>query len=153
MKQDFQVYGAQSGESVPSCPSRPEASRYSDLGGYLREAREQVELESFGYRDRKFARELCVVIAEVYWLAQTAEGCVRIEGEPIPYRLVRDIYRFLRGEHLEHVMERYRSVRYGIRNVKAYLRTALYNAVFELEGSEENGYRIECTDGSEEGSV
>ena len=140
MKKDFQVCDSANGESVPSGPS--------DMRAYILQAREQVELESFGYRDKKFARDLCVVIAEVYWLAERSEGAVRIEGEPIPYRLVRDIYRFLRGEHLEHVMARYRTVRYEIRNVKAYLRTALYNAVFELEGAEENGYRIECAEGN-----
>lgn len=140
MKQDCLKSDLCERESVPSCPSRPARITYGELGGFLREARGQVELDSFGYRDKKFARDLCVIIAEVYLLAETSEGCIRIQGDPIPYRLVADIYRFLRGEHLEHVMARYRTVRYEVRNVKAYLRTALYNAVFELEGSGENEF-------------
>lgn len=126
--------------SAPSCPSRPSGEGSRDLGEVIREVRKQVELESFGYRDKKFAGDLCVIIAEVYWLAERGEGSVRIEGSPLPYRLVGDIYRFLRGEHLEQVMARYRTVQYEVRNVKAYLRTALYNAVFELEGQGENEY-------------
>ena len=147
MKKDFQERDRTERESVPSCPSRPTEIGYRDLGGVLGEARAQVELDSFGYRDRKFARDLCVIIAEVYLLAATSDGCIRIQGDPIPYRLVADIYRFLRGEHLEHVMERYRTVRYEVRNVKAYLRTALYNAVFELEGSGENEFRRDRGEG------
>ena len=150
MKQEYSKNDIAEQKSVLSCPSPQSAVRYSELGAYLKVAREQVELERFGYRDKRFARELCVVIAEVYWLAERLEGTVRIGGEPLPYGLVRDVYRFLRGEHLEHVMARYRTVRYEIRNVKAYLRTALYNAVFELEGSEENEYRSEGAAGARE---
>ena len=140
MKQENQHVVLTRRESVPSCPSRPGDYHDRGLMEHIRQAREQVELESFGYRDRKFARDLCVIIAEVYLLAETAEGNIRIEGAPIPYGLVRDIYRFLRGEHLEHVMARYRTVQYEVRNVKAYLRTALYNAVFELELAGENEF-------------
>ena len=144
MKQDNQKTDRAQRESVPSCPSRPS---YRDLSEVIREVRGQVELDSFGYRDKKFARDLCVIVAEVYFLADRSEGNIRIEGTAIPYGLVRDVYRFLRGEHLEHVMARYRTVRYEVRNVKAYLRTALYNAVFELEGEGENEFYREGESG------
>ncbi len=115
-----------------SCPVRPA------FGQRQAEIREKMQLGSFVIRDRALAEELCSVIAEVYTLAESGEGTIRIEGTPIPFGLVRDVYEFLTPEHLEHVIARYRSVIIPIRNPKAYLRTALYNAVFELEHSEEN---------------
>lgn len=117
-----------------SCPVRP-AFRQKQA-----EIRQRMQVGTFAIRDRALAEELCTVIAEVYTLAENTDGFLRIEGTPIPYGLVRDIYEFLTPEHLEHVIRRYRSVIIPIRNPKAYLRTALYNAVFELEHSGENEF-------------
>ena len=129
--------------TVPSPPVRPS---FADM---LTLVKEQVELDTFKGRDQTIAKELCAIIAEVYWIALYSEGTVRIEGEPISYRLVRDIYDHLRAEHLEAVIERYRAVTHTVRNAKAYLRTALYNAVFELELRSENEFRSDLSGLSE----
>ena len=132
---DIQSHGGQPQGGGPSCPVRPA------FGEKQAEIRERMQLGTFSLRDRALAAELCSVIAEVYTLAESGEGMVRIEGIPIPFGLVRDIYEFLTPAHLEHVIGRYRQVVIPIRNPKAYLRTALYNAVFELEHSEENEFQ------------
>ena len=129
---DIQTHGGQPQGAGQSCPVRP-VFRQKQA-----EIRQKMQPETFAIRDRALAEELCSVIAEIVMLAESGEGTVRIEGTPIPFGLVRDIYEFLTPEHLEHVIARYRRVIIPIRNPKAYLRTALYNAVFELEHSEEN---------------
>lgn len=52
----------------------------------------------------------------------------RIGGEEIPARQVRSRFFALERSHLEHLFEGLRSTDKPIRNVRAYLLTALYNA-------------------------
>lgn len=100
---------------------------------FVRRAEQQTEIDTFHYRDRAVAGEICRIIAEVYLLAKRADGGIRVSGELIPYEIAAEVYETLRPEHLEYVIEDYRSKTYGIRNPKAYLRVALYNAAFRME--------------------
>lgn len=114
----------------------------------LAEAKEQMRPDLLPPRDRRLAGELCAIAAEVYMLAAAGEGTVRIEGEKVSCRMAAQVYRCLETEHLAHVIERYRTVSHTVRNLKAYLRTALYNAVFELELRSENEFRSEWQEGN-----
>ena len=115
----------------------PCRSSFRDL---VRKAEEQTELTSFGYRDRAAAEEICRMIAEVYLLAEHGNGGIRVDGEVIPYRIAAEVYESLRPEHLEYVIEDYRSKTYVVRNPKAYFRAALYNAAFKMELCRENEF-------------
>ncbi len=99
-------------------------------------ALEQIEIGAFSERDDPLARVLAGIIAEVYILPP---GCtVRIEGEALPVETVREVYAGITHEHVAGVIARFRETGHRIRHIKSYLRTALYNAVFEFDFDCEN---------------
>ena len=89
----------------------------------------QVEYASFGVRDREQVNELCNIIAEIYLLPGTAP--VQIGGNKLTAETVSVFYSALTGDHLQYVIEEFRKIEYYIVHKKSYLRTMLYNAVFE----------------------
>lgn len=104
----------------------------------LQGVRESVEIECFDGRNRKFAEELCLIIAEIHRLPLGTS--VRIGGDDLPIDLVRDVYLGLRNEHIAAVIEKYSRIRYPIKYKKTYIRTALYAQIFEQESGEVNEF-------------
>lgn len=110
-------------------------------------ALEQIEIGAFSERDDPLARVLAGIIAEVYILPP---GCtVRIEGEALPVETVREVYAGITHEHVEGVITRFRETGHRIKHIKSYLRTALYNAVFEFDFDCENVAAIAAPGGTE----
>lgn len=108
-------------------------------------ALEQIEIEAFSERDDPLARVLAGIIAEVYILPPVCT--VRIEGEALPVETVREVYAGITHEHVEGVIARFRAADYRIRHIKSYLRTALYNSVFEFDFDCENVASIAAPEG------
>lgn len=98
----------------------------------------RIELDTFSSSDKAFAKEIALIIAEVLRLPETAE--IRIDGNKLPSSMVKEVFALVEREHVENVMESFRSAKYEIRHKKTYLRTALYNAVFEIESRVENEF-------------
>ena len=82
------------------------------------------------------ALSLCKIITEILML--NPDSNITISGEVLPITLIQDIYREIRAEHLQLVIENLRNIKHEIKNKRAYMRTALYNAVFEIEIHDEN---------------
>jgi len=95
----------------------------------------QVEYHCFAPPGRKwvdpFYRELCLVIAET--LILDSNTILTINGTKMPALLVQEVFGQLRNGHLRLVFENFRNVTSRIYNKMYYLRTALYNVVFEFE--------------------
>ena len=91
----------------------------------------QLELYAVRNTDKAFAYELCAIIAEVNLMRP--EFRVKIGGEVLEAGLVKEVFACLTNDHLERVIDSFNTCASEIRNKKAYLRTALYNSVFELE--------------------
>lgn len=81
-------------------------------------------------------RELCYIIAEIYII--NPDSKVAISDETLDAYLVQEIFSELRYQHLELVLENFNSKTELVKNKRAYLRTALYNSVFEYESHYEN---------------
>ena len=94
-------------------------------------AEKQVEAHTFGTADRDQIRTLCRVMAEVYMMPSDRE--VRIDGEMLSVAMVKDVYKEINASHVLEVLISLSAVQTEIKNIKAYLRTALYNSVFELD--------------------
>ena len=108
------------------CPS------FSDT---LRQVMAQVEFHCFadlrnGYIHPMY-KELCLIISEVFLLEDNFY--IKINGSDLPIRLVQDVYRQLRNDHIRFVFSNFHDVSSRVHNKKAYLRTSLYNAFFEIE--------------------
>jgi hypothetical protein len=115
--------------------SQSQVKSFSEI---LSEVRERVEIECFEKRERAVAEELCLIIAEVEWLP--SEAVARIGGNDLPATYVSEIYRRIDNGRLAAVIFKYSEARYPIKHKKTYLRTALYNEVFEHESGELNDF-------------
>ena len=85
-----------------------------------------------------FYTELCLVVAEV--LVLKPDFTLKINGGLLYAHVVQDVYSKLHNDHVRLVFQNFHNVSTRIYNKKAYLRTALYNVVFELESNYINEY-------------
>lgn len=86
--------------------------------------------------------EICLVIAEV--LVKPPESMMRIRGTKIESAIVQEVYGKLTYDHIELVFKNFRQQTHIIRNKSAYLQTALYNAVFEINAHYTNLVANDC---------
>lgn len=111
----------------------------------FRRAAEQTELRNVDEGEREALRELCYVIAEIYVIAQGA--MVKIGDDMLDGELVRAVFEKLTIEHLRLVRSNFLKQTCLIPKKRAYLRTALYNSVFELEAHYDNVASVVMTGG------
>lgn len=96
----------------------------------------QIDISCFRPNKIAQAEEIALIIAEVMRLPPDTP--VRIAGEIFPAEMVAAIYKRITHGHVEQVMINFGKAAYEIRHIKTYLRTALYNAVFECEARVSN---------------
>ena len=110
----------------------------------LERVMQQVEYHCFSKLHIKWIdplyKELCLVIAEV--LVLNPDSTVKINGSNMYTHLVQEVYSQLNNDHVRLVFENFNNVSTHVYNKKAYLRTALYNAVFEFQSHNIN--EINC---------
>lgn len=104
----------------------------------LEQVKEQIAIDCVPFEQILQAEELAAIIAEV--LRLRPEDKLRVDGVMHPAADVQAVYAKLENEHIMHVIETYNEIPYPIRSPKMYLRTALYNAVFELNNAGANLY-------------
>jgi hypothetical protein len=80
--------------------------------------------------------ELCLIIAEVFIMDPTA--VININGVKTQVSVLQEVFSQLHNDHVRLVFTNFQDVSSKVYNKKAYLRTALYNAVFELEANYTN---------------
>ena len=102
----------------------------------LEEAKEQIDITCFPFALLKQAQEIAEIITEVMRLRP--EDKLRVDGVLREAWDVQAVYAKLENEHVMHVLETYNEIPYKINSPKLYLRTALYNAVFELHNADAN---------------
>ena len=104
----------------------------------LEKVKEQISIDCIPLATLLQAEELAAIIAEV--LRLRPEDKLRVDGVMHPAADVQAVYAKLENEHVLHVIETFNEIPYPIRSPKMYLRTALYNAVFELNNAGANLY-------------
>lgn len=114
----------------PSGLSRPSRLSFSEARMI---AEEQIDAMYIPIPDRGLAGDLCAVMAEMMILRDDA--LILIGGEQIEAFVVKEVYSQLGHEHALKVIRDYKAQTKLIRNKRAYLRTSLYNAVFETEAA------------------
>lgn len=112
--------------SIYPAPSPPESYE-----ACLEEIKEQIDypLLSISYIDDT-PDGVLELICDV--LCSTAPG-VRIGGETIPTAKVKARFRKLRFEHISYVLDSLNKTTSDIKNIRAYLLTALYNAPLTID--------------------
>ena len=87
------------------------------------------------------AQQIAMVMAGMAQLP--GDAAVRIGRETLPAYHVQQVYELLKHEHVEEIIRKYRKLTYRVDAVKTYLRTMLYNAVFEAVARLENDVRAD----------
>ena len=106
--------------------STPPADRWIDRSEQRREVEENIEYQALC---RQFGREDVESVVELMTdVLCSTRTTVRLGGEDIPTAQVRHRFLMLGRSHLEYVFECLRRNTAEIRNIRAYLLTALYNA-------------------------
>ena len=107
-------------------PSPLPAGRWIDRNEQRREVEENIEYQALC---RQFGREDVESVVELMTdVLCSTRTTVRIGGEDIPAAQVCRRFRTLDRSHLEYVFECLRRNTTEVRNIRAYLLTALYNA-------------------------
>lgn len=118
------------------------SSRVLSFDETVGEVTRQLEvecLESRGYSKPQLL-EICMIIAEIYM--RNPNGSVRIGKELLDNSIVQQVYRKLTAEHVDMVMDNLSRITTVIHNKKQYIRTALYQSVFELEAHYANLFAL-----------
>ncbi len=97
---------------------------------------EQIEAECFYSDEMPLVNEIALIIAEIYCLP--SDLLVKINGNDLFAEMVAEVYRLLTHEHINFVIGNFKKIPYQIKSKKTYLRTALYNSVFEFEADTAN---------------
>lgn len=101
----------------------------------------KVEIECFDREETPQATELCLIIAEVLML--NPENEIRIGGVMLSVGMVQEVYGQIGHEHVGLVVGNFNKISYEVKNKKSYLRTALYNSVFEIENHWTNQFHAD----------
>lgn len=127
-------YNTDFNTAVSHCPSPSLVELYEA-------ARKQIEDTAFKLEDRELAQQIAMIMAGMAQLP--GDAAVRIGRETLPAYHVQQAYKMLDHEHVVEVIRKYRKLTYRIDAVKTYLRTMLYNAVFEGVARLENDIRAD----------
>jgi len=121
--------------TTSKCTQKIDPSDHPSIMSTFNHVKDQVEFHCFAKLRTKwvdpFYSELCYIISEV--LVMNPDTIIKINSSYISTYTVQEIYRQLRNDHLRLVYGNFQNVSCHITNIRAYLRTALYNTFFELE--------------------
>jgi hypothetical protein len=90
-----------------------------------------------GIDKKQILNEIVTVIAETIAFAQND---IKINNNSIPASVVKDRFKQLDDEHIRYVVECFSDIG-RIKNIKAYLLTALYNATMTINAHYFNEYQ------------
>lgn len=97
------------------------------------DVRQSLLFDFFTESDKPLAAECCLIVTEV--LRNIPDGVITVDGEEKSAAMVQEVFTMLTHEHIEQVIEVFKKLSFPIRLRKAYLRTMLYNSVFEFEAA------------------
>lgn len=129
MNRHYSSHSRSSPCQVPSGPLHKELDRI----------KAQIEFECFDKEYIAQAEEICLIIAEAFILPPAAE--IQINKNKLTAETVQSVYMMLTHEDIITVMDNFEAASYNIRHKKTYLRTALYNEVFERSSRRINNER------------
>ena len=96
----------------------------------------QIKIAEYSFFDESQAREIALLIADVYNMQDEAE--IRVSGIQRTAKEVKERFRLLNHFHIEYVIEAIKTNTTNISNKRNYLLTALYNAPTTLETHYQN---------------
>lgn len=122
-------------QSLPGVGDTPKPRRMSFREAITR-AEDQIGFHEYSRLHACYGilHDMCRVMAEVYMMPPRA--MIRINGEDLEAGMVAEVLAEVTQEMAEERAEELREALPGVTCLKAYLRSALYNKVFEFETAE-----------------
>jgi hypothetical protein len=122
--------GADGGMPVPIPPRR------LSFKEAITKAEDQIGFHEYSRQHHCYGilHDMCRAMAEVYMMSPTTK--IKVNGEELEAGMVADVLEQVTTEMAEIRAEELRETIAGVTNIKAYLRRALYNKVFEFEAAE-----------------
>lgn len=102
-----------------------EMDRIDERSNYLEIIRENIEYDCFDKRKQEKVDELVEIMLDVIC---STKCTTRVNSEEIPTSTVKSRFLKLTHEHIEYVLLALKKNTSAVKNIKAYLITALYNA-------------------------
>ncbi len=96
--------------------------RIDERREYLNIIRENIEYDSLSEKEK--ADELVAIMLDV--VCSTSDT-VRVNGEDMPHEVVKSRFLKLNSSHIDYVLTALQKNTSDVRNIRAYLITALYN--------------------------
>lgn len=110
------------------------AAKQIDLDGFMQGIGEKITMGP----DYQLAKTLCLVMAEVYMTDPTY--VLYVCGMQMPAKQAQDVYLELTGDHIECLVRKIQQRKSkAVQYQRPYLRTMLYNVVFEYEAQTQAG--------------
>ncbi|MBQ6266571.1 MAG: hypothetical protein IJK64_02225 [Clostridia bacterium] len=106
------------------------SSSSSVPGRTAEEIAEKLDFEMLSY---EYDPALLDAVQEVMVEAEESEATLRVNGGDLPAEKVRARYRQLDDEHIRFVLDNLRDCGARVHHLRAWLRTALYNAPADME--------------------
>lgn len=120
--------------------SRPVMSFVAELEKVKEECEFYDALLEAGEENEKMLETMCKIITEVR--RKPPQGYILIDREAVEVSEIQDVYGQIGAQELVYVLEQFKKADYEIKFVKSWLRTALYNSVFEAEARMENDVNV-----------
>ncbi len=102
-----------------------EMDRIDERSNYLEIIRENIEYDCFDKWEQEKVDELVEIMLDVVC---STKSTIRVNSEEMPTEVVKSRFLKLTHEHIEYVLFALNQNTSGVKNIKAYLITALYNA-------------------------
>lgn len=92
---------------------------------YEQLVRENIEYDCFNPEKQRELDEILAIMVDVIC---SSKPTVRVNGEEVPQSVVKSVFLKLNESHIEYVLAALKKNNTAVRNIRAYLITALYNA-------------------------
>ena len=128
--------------NVRECQSICQSVFLEDMIEKVEEQIDKEDLLIMHPLDKAMINEICLILAEVLITPDRDENgrttLIKIAKQGKPLSVVRGVFSKLTSEHIEVVIDNFKKLTAKVYNKRAYLTTALYNSVFELDGHYHN---------------
>lgn len=101
----------------------PKSVSFEERNDYLELIRENIDYDCFTEKEK--VDELVGIMLDVVC---STKDTVRVNGEDLPHEVVKSRFLKLNHEHIDYVLTSLKKNTSDVRNIRAYLITALYNA-------------------------
>lgn len=123
-------------QSYQSIPDGNDMIDNSTRGNFFDERAEYLEIikENIEYEYRTEKEKINEIVEIILDVICSTKATIRVNGEDMPHEVVKSRFLKLDSSHIDYVLTSLKKNTSEVRNIRAYLITALYNAPTTIDG-------------------